>query len=71
MATKVEPRVYHQQEVCAMLKTSRTSLLRMERRGILHPIRIHGRPLYIREEIDRLLTLDETPAPPPDYVAPE
>jgi hypothetical protein len=56
MTTQVEPLVYQQQEVCQLLKMSRASLLRAERRGVLHPIRIHGRPLYIKEEIHRLLT---------------
>lgn len=61
MSTPVESQVYQQQEVCQLLKMSRSSLLRAERSGRLHPIRIHGRPLYIKAEIDKLLTLPEAP----------
>lgn len=44
-----------QHDVCHRLKTSRHSLYRWRRRGLLHPSRLGNRLYYDAEEVERLL----------------
>ncbi len=52
---QIEPILLHIKQVCSLLNISRTSLLRLTRDGQIKTVKIHGRVLIHRDELDRYI----------------